>query len=180
MPPPVILAQGCIAVDSRGTPYVLYVSHLEKPGQVMLATTNREGKWMQRAIDAAEQAYPRMRPIGCRGALSIDEDDTLYLLLELVPLGEGWVDGKPTRGMRFLEEPVKRLVWLVSEDGGRTFRVRPALEPGLMLNQANTERPTGVNTIPAGRMPPFAYFDGLSRYREPGELIQNNVYLVMP
>jgi hypothetical protein len=49
---------------------------------------------------------------------------------------------------------------------------------GVTFNQANVERPTGFNHIPADRVPPFIYFDGTSRYRKEGEIIQNNVYLI--
>ena len=40
------------------------------------------------------------------------------------------------------------------------------------------ERLTGFHSPPAGKPPPLLYFEGLSRYRKPGELIQNDVYFV--
>ena len=40
------------------------------------------------------------------------------------------------------------------------------------------ERPTGFNGVAAGQFPSLLYFEGLSRYRKPGEIIQNDVYFV--
>lgn len=177
--PPVILAQGCLVVDPEGTPHVLYISHLDKPGQIIHATSDAQGAWQQTPVDAIEQAFPQMRPIGCRGALTIDQQGTMYALLELVPLGPGWIDGKPTRAMRFKADQ-KRLAWLVSRDRGKTFTVADALKPGTDFNQANVERPTGFNAIAPGDYPAFLYFDGTSRYREKGEVLQNKVYFVRP
>jgi len=181
MPPPVVLAQGCIAVDSQGTPHVLYISHLEKPGQLIHATVDGQGRWKQRPIEGLEKAYPGMRPVRCRGALSIAEDDRFYALLDLYPLNVGWTDdGKPTRNMRLKPECRRRLAWLISGDACESFTAAPALEEGAIYNQPNLERPTGVNHIPAERRPPFIYFDGVSRYPEKNEILQNNVFLVRP
>jgi len=177
MPPPVLLAQGCLVVDSAGLPHILYVSHLEEPGRVVHASADAAGQWKQQKIGALHEAYPQLRPTGCRGALTIDAEDQLHALLELKPLGSGWVDGKPTRGMMFAEED-KRLVWLTSADRGRTFSTEAALPAGRIFNQANVERPAGFNRIAAGRRPPFVYFDGKSRYRKKGEVLQNNVFFV--
>lgn len=177
LPPPVLLAQGCIAVDSDGTPHIFYINHMNKPGELIHAYTGG-GQWNQRPVDTLEKAYPGMRLTHCRGALTIAEDDTLYALLELVPLDDRWLDGKPTRDMNFDEKPERRLVRLISRDRGATFEVESVIEPGIMFNEANVERPTGVNTIPSGSPPPFVYFDGLRRYCEEGEIIQNNVFFV--
>jgi hypothetical protein len=42
-----------------------------------------------------------------------------------------------------------------------------------MFNMANAERPTGVNTIPAGRAPAWIYFDGSADYPG-GKGVRNN------
>jgi hypothetical protein len=175
--PPVHLAQGCIAVDSIGTPHVLYVNHQNQPGELIHAFIEG-GTWQQVPVDALENAFPEMRVTSCRGALTIGGDDTLFALLELLPLGKGWLDGKPTREMNFGEESVRRLVWLISHDRGESFEAESVIEPGTMFNEANVERPTGMNIIPGGTTPSFIYFDGKRRYREEGELIQNNVWFV--
>lgn len=179
MPPPVILAQGSILVDADDRPHVLYISHLEKPGQAIHATTDDSGSWQQKSIDILADAYPNHRPIGCRGSWSIDSKGAIYGLLELVPYPAGWVQGKPSRAMKF-SPTGKRLVWLISRDHGKSFTTTLALDKGSVFNQPNAERQTGFNHIRNGPFPPFLYFDGESRYREKGEVLQNNVFFVSP
>ena len=157
---PELVTNGNIVTDSAGVPYVLYISHLEKPGQLIFAAPNERGEWTQKTITAAERKYPDMRPIGVCFPMTITADDAFHILMELVPLGDDWVNGKPERLMNFASDPVKRLVRLVSTDGGRTFTVQAVIEPGAMFNMVNIERPAGSNTIPAGRVPPWIYFDG--------------------
>ena len=166
---PVLLSQGCLVVDSQGTPHILYMSHLEEPGQLIHATADDQGQWNQQPIEAIKKAYPRMRPVNCRAALSIAEDNRSYVLLDLYPLDVGWTDEKPTRGMARRQPERRKLVWLISGDEPNAFTTAPALEAGATCHQPNLERPTGVNRIPAGRRPGFIYYDG-----------QKNVYFVGP
>ena len=175
---PWINSRGNVVTDSHGRVYVAFVSHIEKPGAVMLAVTGDDGKWTTQTITTAEQAFPQMRPYGSSVTLSITADDAIQLLLELVPLDDGWVQGRPLRTTVFREEPVKRLVLLVSRDRGKTFSLRSIVEPGKMFNMANMERPTGANLLPAGRIPAIVYFDGTCRYPKQGEVITNNVYFL--
>ncbi|MFT4588240.1 MAG: hypothetical protein ACI9VS_001788 [Candidatus Binatia bacterium] len=177
---PWINSRGNIVADSQGSPFVAYVSHVERPGEVILASADKDGQWTQRRVTAAENAFSDLRPMGVSVALSIDSADTLHLLLELTPLDDGWTQGKPLRTTVFREEPVKRLVLLSSRDRGKTFKVQSIVKPGAMFNMATMERPTGVNELPAGRPPPILYFDGTCRYPKPGEFINNNVFLVAP
>ena len=176
LPPPVILAQGSLVVDGRGTPHVLYVSHQEKPGQVLVAIPDGKGGWKRREVDGLSKKWPGLRPMGCRGSFTIDDAGNLYALLELKPYGQGWKDGKPTRAMVFADS--KQLAWITSRDGGKTFTAGEALPDGKIIHQPNVERPAGFNQIKAGTSPPFIYFDGLSRYRRKGEVIRNNVFFV--
>lgn len=176
---PWINSRGNIVTDSHGRVYVAFVSHIEKPGAVMLAVTGDDGQWTTQTITTAEEAFPHMRPLGTSVTLSITADDAIHLLLELVPLDDGgWVQGKPLRTTVFREEPVKRLVLLVSHDRGKTFTLRSIVEPGKMFNMATMERPTGANDLPEGRTPPVVYFDGTCRYPKRGEVITNNVYFL--
>jgi hypothetical protein len=178
MPPPVVLSQGCIVADSRGKIHVLYISHLGGPGELVHAKPDG-GTWVQRPIGAIAEACPGMRPVGCRGSLSIGEDDVLHVLLELYSLDVGWTaDGEPTREMRLLPGCRRGLVWLTSPDGFDTVGVDPTLCDSDVFNQPNLERPTGINRIPRGRRPGFVYFDGIQRYPEKGEILQNNVFYV--
>ena len=178
LPPPVVLAQGSLVVDPQGTPHVLYITHQKQPGQVVIASPDSSGVWQHKTVTEVADAYPKSRPVGCRGSFTMTADGTQYALLELKPLGEGWADGKPTREMLFAQKD-KRLVWLQSRADGLGFRVQSALPEGTLFNQANVERPAGYNQISSGHFPPFAYFDGASRYRKSKEVIQNNVHFVM-
>ena len=175
MPPPEVLAQGCIVTDAWAAPHVLYVSHLQEPGQVLHAWPDAAGRWQRQPIGVAPEVFPNHRPTGCRGALTTDAAGNLYALLAVQPLGDGWIESKPTRAMNWNAEG-KRLVWLISKDRGATWEAPLALPEGAVFNQPNVERPTGVNIPKSGLRPPFVYFDGSSRYRKEGEIIQNNVY----
>ncbi|MBC8356380.1 MAG: BNR-4 repeat-containing protein [Planctomycetes bacterium] len=175
---PEVVANGNIVTDSEGRPYVLYISHLEKPGQLILATPDERGKWNQRTILDAERAYPDMRPIGSCFPVTITADNALHILLELVPFDDGWENGKPTRLMVLRSDPVKRLVRLVSTDRGKTFSVKSLIEPGTMFNMVNIERPTGINRIPPERSPAWVYFDGSPNYPGSVKVRNNNVFFV--
>jgi hypothetical protein len=177
LPPPVVLAQGSLVVDPRGTPHVLYITHQKQPGQVVIASPNSSGVWQHKTVTEVADAYPESRPVGCRGSFTMTADGTRYALLELKPLGEGWADGKPTRPLAFMQKN-KRLVWLQSRADGQGFSVQAALPEGALFHQANVERPAGYNQISSGHVPPFAYFDGASRYRKGNEVLQNNVHFV--
>ena len=177
MPPPEVLAQGCIVAGADDVPHVLYISHLEKPGELIHARPGPDGSWEQHAIAAGIERFPNHRPTGCRGALTRSADGTLFALIELQPLNGDWVNGKPSRKMNF-NAADKHLAWFISRDNGNHWEARLALPEGAIVNQANVERPTGVNMPAADRLPSYVYFDGLSRYREAGELIQNTVYFV--
>jgi hypothetical protein len=174
LPPPVVLAQGSLVVDPQGLPHVLYITHQKQAGQVVIASPDSSGVWQRDTISEITEAYPKLRPVGCRGSFTASEDGTRYALLELKPLGAGWEDGKPKRSMVFAQED-KRLVWLVVGKAGRHCTVRPALPANTVFNQANVERAAGYNEIQAGHVPSFVYFDGTSRYRKKNEVLQNTV-----
>jgi len=145
-------------------------------GQLILAALDRAGRWIRKTLVDAERKYPGMRPIGSCFPFTSTADDTFHILLELVPFGADWINGKPDRLMVLRSDPVKRLVQLVSTDRGQTFSVRTAIEPGTMFNMANLERPTGINIIPAGHTPPWIYFDGSANNGGKGGIRNNNVH----
>ena len=176
LPPPDILAQGSIVVDGKGLPHILYISHQEKPGQVLVATPDGKGCWKRTEVEGVTQVWPGLRPMGCRGSFTIDANGDMHALLEMKPYGKGWKDGKPLRVMMFADS--EQLAWVTSRDGGNSFSVRAALPGGKTIHQPNVERPAGFNRIPGGQYPPFVYFDGFSRYRKGKEVIQNNVYFI--
>ena len=120
-------------------------------------------------------------------SVSMTADDVLCLVLTLAPLEHpeaNWnpgVFGRPAFWLR--EHPnIHRIVWLESRDGGRTFVTRDIVEhdPSLGTLIPTLERPVGFHGAAAGQLPPLLYFEGLSRYREPGEIIQNDVFFLQP
>ena len=181
LPPALFHAGANLTLDEAGRPHVLYYDHRIAPGQLLHATPDEGGRWQRTPIPAEtfERAFPGYRPTGIESAQILGHGGTILALVALQPLDEMWDNGLPTRAMRFATDRDKRLVWLVSRDGGRSWQTRPAIEGG-DFNSPTAERITGGNQLPADQLPPLAYFDGASRYPEAGELLQNNVYLVVP
>ena len=175
-----------IGVDSQDRPYVVYVRHTPKPGNIQLVSPDERGGWEKRPLrEAVEKHWPGM--VAIDGRVSMTRDDVLCLILTLAPLDHpnaNWnpgIHGRPEFWLR-TEPNIQRLVWLESRDGGRTFTTRDVvphkLDRGTLL--PTLERPTGFHGPPAGELPPLLYFEGLRRYRHPGELIQNDVFFVQP
>ncbi len=161
------ISQGGIVVDSHGRPYVLYLSHSERPGQLIFATVDEAGTWQRRTISVLEDTWPDMRVTECRAAMR--SDDAICALITLTPLDDDWKDGKPTRAMHMKERADQRLAWLLSSDAGGSFSVRSVLEPGTTFNCPSVERSVGANIIPADRMPGILYFDGSQGYPGGGD-----------
>ena len=182
--------------------------NMEPPGQAFLATPDQRGAWrhlpLQQAID---KHWPGYAVVDCRSGMTITEDDRLCIVLGIQPRehpvakGERALWGKPydyaaevystnEENARLSAESARlwarenpgagRTAWLESRDGGRTFAARSPLEtrPGVNCDQPCLEMPTGFNRIPAGSYPGMLYFTGPSRYPEPDEIIDNNVYYV--
>jgi len=173
-----------VAVDSKNRPYVFYVRHTPDAGRIFLKTPDGKGGWADRPLrEAIEQRWPGLAAIGCN--VSMTRDDVLCLMLTLAPLEHpkaNWspgIYGRPAFWLRDCPN-VQRLVWLESRDGGRTFTSRDIIahDPDRGTLLPTQERPTGFNGVAAGQFPPLLYFEGLSRYRKPGEIIQNDVYFV--
>ena len=180
-PPPMMVAQGNIAADSNGHPYILYLYHLNEPGQLVLASPNDEGIWRQKTVDACEKAFPSHRPIACRGAFTIDPDGAMRALVSLARRDDPrWRDGLPVRNTPwFSRDDTSPLIWLVSHDLGETFEVEPVVAPddGIIVRSPKFELPVGAGTPPSGT-PDIVCFDGkghqLPGFRE-NQGVQNNV-----
>lgn len=175
-----------IAVDSQDRPYIVYVRHTPEPGGIQMVTPDRRGGWTRRPLrEAIDKHWPGM--IAFDGRVSMTRDDVICLILVLAPLehpNANWnpgIHGRPEFWLR-TEPNIQRLVWLESRDGGRTFAARDVIpyrpDRGTML--PTLERPTGFHGPPPGELPALLYFEGLRRYRKPGELIQNDVFYVQP
>jgi hypothetical protein len=175
-----------IAVDSQNRPFVAYVRHTPDPGRIFLVTPDSNGGWEHRPLqEAIDGRWPGLAAIACN--VSMTRDDVLCLMLTLSPLEHpkaNWspgIFGRPAFWLRDFPN-IQRLVRLESRDGGRTFTSRDLIphDPDRGTLLPTQERPTGFNGGPAGKLPPLLYFEGLSRYRKPGEIIQNDVYYVQP
>ncbi len=178
MPPPALAAQGNIALDPAGVPHVLYLYHLNRAGQLILASPDQRGIWRQRSIDALDRAYPHHRASVCRGAFTIDGDGALRALVTLTPADHPvWVGHLPSRpGLRGLsggavpERPGSEdnpVVWLLSRDGGTTFEVREALPAQAEARSPKYELPVsgGPPRDPAEvRAGGILYFDRTSHH----------------
>ena len=184
-PKPGILHCG-LAVDSSNRPYVVYVRHTPDPGRIFLVTPDGAGGWGHRPLqEAIEQRWPGLAAVNCN--VSMTRDDVMCLLLTLAPLKHpkaNWspgIYGRPAFWLRDYPN-IHRVVWLETRDGGRTFASREVIthNPDRGTLVPTLERPTGFNGAAAGKLPPLLYFEGLSRYRKPGEIIQNDVYYVQP
>ena len=167
LPPPEI-RQGGLVVDSLGRPFALYVDHRQAPGRCLLVTPADDGALRQIPVNHHwERLYPDMRATECR--TSRRQDDTICVLVTLTPYDDEWRDGRPTRAMGMRERRDERLVWLLTGDGGKAFRVQPFLEPGGSCNCPSVEQPRGSNTVPVGRLPAVLYFDGSRAYPGGGD-----------
>ncbi len=175
-----------MAVDSNNRPHIVYVRHTPEPGQVFLVTPDDAAHWRQLPLQqAVNRHWPNRAVIDC--SVSITRDDVLCLMLTLAPRkhpAANWspgVFGRPAFWLR--EHPnIQQLVWLESRDGGNSFVTREVIrhQPDRGTLLPTLERPTGFHGVDRGQRPPFLYFEGLSRYRKPGELIQNKVFFVEP
>lgn len=175
-----------MAVDSNNRPYVVYVRHTPDPGRIFLITPDGNGNWDQRPLQqAVQQHWPGQAAVTC--SVSMTGDDRLCLMLTLAPLEHpeaNWspgIHGRPAFWLRSFPN-IQRVVWLESHDGGKSFDA-----PNVIAHNPNRgtllptlERPTGFNRVADGKRPPLLYFEGLSRYREQGEIIQNDVFFVQP
>jgi len=191
-PKPGIRNDGTIVVDSKGHPYVLYYRNTPKnPGQSFLA--RHDGvKWRQLPLqEAMEKHFPGWAIIDSRAGLSITEDDVLCMTLILAPIKHpqaAW-GGKPLA--KYFHEPaywanyfptIKRIVWLESRDGGKTFATRRIAKPDPKRGEVlpSLERSTGFNRIAAGSYPGLLYVstNTFLKWNE-NKLIDNDVVWLM-
>ena len=179
---------GGIAVDSCGSPSVIFISHSPNPGRAFMATTDGSGGWEERPLtEAIEERWPGYGVVDC--VVSMTEDDVLCLMPTLVPIDHPEAQWTPRNEPPYYGRPeawvgrfpeITRIGWLESHDGGHSFAVRDVVprEEGAATLLPNIERPTGFNHIPAGSLPSFLYFVGESRYPRDDEVISNTIYWV--
>ena len=207
-PKPGIKNLGALVVDSTGKPYVVYLRYnTEPPGQAFLVTPDERGQWQHLPLqEAVDKHWPGYAVVDCRSGMTITEDDVICIVLGIQPRehpvaeNERALWGKPydyaaevystneenarlsaeSARLWARENPgVRKVAWLESRDGGKTFTARTPLkpEPGLTASQPSLEMPTGFNRIPSGSYPGLIYFTG-SLHDAEENVIDNNVYFV--
>ena len=175
MPQPV-LRLGGLVVDSQDRPYVLYWQDEPERGRIYLVTPGEQGGWEDLGLAAALRAHaPGWGALNPQGAFSITTDDVLQMCVPLGPLEDFGVPGALN-----INAAKTRYVWAETSDRGKTYRLRQPIPQGEGLERRHPtlERPTGHNVIAGGRAASLAYFVGLQRYPEKGEVIQNTLYFV--
>ena len=85
------ISNGGIVADSQGQPYVCYLSHSERPGELIFASVGATGDWQRRTITALEETWPDMRATECR--MTMRSDDAICALITLTSLDDAWNDG---------------------------------------------------------------------------------------
>jgi len=179
-----------IVVDSNDQPFVFYLSHAERPGQLLVMTLDDDQCWSERNLSPLlESKWPDLRATD--GRTTIQEDDRICVLLTLSPYNDEWIQGRPSRAMSMKERTDERVVLLSSADGGKSFEVQSILSPGTAFNAPNLIQPVGANQSDAVAVPLFLYFDGSRAYPagedyfkrpileilQAGEYWTNNVFL---
>jgi len=175
MPAPV-LRLGGLVVDTQDRPSVLYASDEPERGRGRVVTPAQGGGWDDLGLAVALDAHaPGWGVLGPRAAFSIAADGLLQMCLPLAPLADFGAPGAPQ-----IKPENVRYVWVETADGGKTWRFREPVPrgDGLQRHHPTLERPTGGNSVPAGRTAAMMYFEGLQRYAEKDEVIQNRLYFV--
>ena len=179
-------------VDSASAPHLLWLSHRNAPGELSLVQFGEDGtQTLNRLHPVLESEWPDYRVTGARA--TILSDDTIYLLVELSPLNDQWIEGRPSREMGMVERDDLCLALVKTTDFGKTCEVETAIAPGKAFNSPNMEHGVGANQMEPGRCPTFVYFDGTrgypgggDYYEKPvaemlaaGEFVENRVYVML-
>lgn len=169
-----LLRNGGLAVDSQGRPYVYFTETKDGRGRPRLLTADK-GVWRDLPLaDAVNSRWPEHEVPGARGHFTVAPGNVLHVLIEFSAIPPK--DGRPERYERKIG-----IGLLTSRDGGKTFEAREllAIDPKRRCSQASLERQTGHNDL-GQRFPGVIFTDGLQRYPEKGEVINNQVYWMQP
>lgn len=135
---------GSIAVDASGKPAVLYSDAVLRPTETWLASPDGSGGWTRTPLlPHMAKVFPKWS-IEMPGGLCIAADGKMFVTLTATPPR---ADGKPQHAG--WGHPRDEIVWLESEDGGKSFSARLVCEvnPQCPHWLPNIERPTGHNRV---------------------------------
>jgi hypothetical protein len=170
-----LLRNGGLAVDSKGRPYIYFTENKDGIGKPRLATSDPGGGWRDLPLaDAVKARWPDYQVLGARGHFTIASSDVFHVMVEFSA-----VPPKGRKTDRF--DRTIGVGLLTSRDGGKTFEAREllGLDSKRRFSQASLERQTGHNDL-GQRFPGVIVTDGLQRYPEKGEVINNKVYWLQP
>ncbi len=165
-----VLGVGSMAVDSEGTPHLVYVAEVGKSAHSYLVRPTQEGGWDHLLLNTFLPSAYRDWDLFMHGGISIGENGQPMIVgtvMQLQPDTHAW------------GEVTTEIVIFQSEDGGATFRSRVLDEPNPDSPRwmPNIERATGFNELPD--QPTFIYTDGV---RGDGlqDILSNHVYWIAP
>lgn len=166
---------GGMVVDRAGRPFVLLTNDEEaERGKASLLTPGESGGWRELGLHAALRKYaPESGALGPGGAFTITDSGRLQMIIPVAPF-KTW--GIPEN--KGLKSAALSFLWVETTDAGKSYKIAPVFPDGgdLERNSPTLEKPTGFNRVAEGVGTGAAYFEGLRRYREKGEIIQTKVY----
>ena len=146
---------GCIAVDPRGVPYILYSAGNESTAEMLIAAPNDRVGWKRRPLASQWSDWQ----IGPAAGMAFDKQGTMFVTATLS------------------RENKSDIVLLVSRDGGDSFSME-YLSSDLPHDRKwwpNLERPTGHNVITKH---PGVLFTAGTRGEGNDDILSNDVYWV--
>jgi len=157
---------GNIAVDPKGSPWLIYCRMDRRPFRTWLARPTGKGQWQETPLlPAIQRKWPK-RGVKTPGDLAFDRDGVLYVVVTTVPAD---VTDKTAQW----GHPSAEVALLVSKDQARTFRAfgispHDAATPNWL---PNLERPT--RHVPIGA-PSLIYTHG-HRGEKNTDILSNDV-----
>jgi hypothetical protein len=159
---------GSIAVDPKGTPWMIYSQLHEQPFNTWLAHPNENGDWMkQELLPVIRTRWPN-RSVQTPGCIAFDQKGTLYLALTTVNSDQ---KGKAA----FWGHPTDEVIALVSDNQGESFEQFQISLPDPQIPNwlPNLQRPTRPTLL---KNPPSLLFTQGPRGETNKDILSNKVY----
>jgi hypothetical protein len=163
-----ILRAGALAVDSAGTPHLIYSVREDYRCETFIATPRSGSPWIHRKLSTSLPERFRGRQLAMPGGMTFDRKGHLIATATIQDAGQGeqsW--GHPT----------SEVIRFCSTDGGRTFSARLVSQPDASVAHwlPNIEKPTGRNA-PAD--PPGIIYTAGPPGTKNTDILANGVYWV--